>query len=580
MKGHIGWMGTWLLGAGWAVSAQAQSTKCPCDYLIKTSGTYYAKQVNAPAGSTICIQAGQYETLKFYNFAGEAGKPLTFINYGGPVVIKSTGKESALDFYNCRNIKVSGGGKPGLQYGITAQTTFQDVSAMHIHDKSTDVEVEFVEIAGAGFAGIMAKTDPSCSDSTAWRSNFTMTNVHIHDNYIHDVKGEGMYIGNSFWGTGQERTCNGVKVRLFPHNITNLHIHHNRVERTGAEGIQIGCAPDFNVHHNVVRSTGIAPFTPDQDNGIQIGGGADGQLHHNYLEDAHDIGLIIVGHLGDVTVSNNVVINSGGVAVFCDERTGSLPNRAIRFINNTFVNSGEDGFRLYNETQKNILVNNVIANINTLNSRSPYKAVSFGQNATAEQTGNTITQDVTTLRFADFAKGDFKLLKDSPLIDKGVDVSSMGVVSDLADRLRPQGVGYDVGAYEFGELLAPAVPGAEGCETTLTRIGYVTLQPGVQAPPLPPVEVITGVEESVVPIELALSPVPCPDRLQITVETGVEIRRVAIYSLAGQEVNQWRFAAREATGRCEITVTPYASGLYTIRVTTSAGTGTGRFLKQ
>lgn len=563
-----------LIYTGLGLSALAQQLPCGCDYLIKTSGVYYGKDVNPLPGSTICIQAGSYERLKFVGFTGSADKPLRFTNVGGQVVLKTTTAINPIEFSDCTYFLLSGGGQKSTTYGFRAGASLKDVTAVHINGKSSDIEIERVEVTEAGFAGFMVKADPTC-DTTTWRSNFTMKNVHIHDNYIHDTAGEGMYIGNSFWGTGQARTCSGQSIRALPHNILKLQIHHNLVERTGCEGIQVGCAPDFDVHHNVVRTAGIKPFTPDQDNGIQIGTGAGGQLHHNYLDNSQDVGLIILGHLGNLMVANNVVINSKGVAVFCDERTGSVPNVNVHFVNNTFVNSGEDAFRLYNETQKNYLINNIIANINTLNSTSPYKYVSFGQGALAEQTTNATTQDVASLKFVDQAAGNFKLAAASPLIDKGTNVANLGITSDLADLTRPQGAAYDIGAYEFTDKpTTPATPAVTGCETAI-RTNTVTLMPGVK---VPPIEVITGVEEPI-QLSLTLSPVPCTDRLVVEVSPGVEIRQLIVYTQSGRVVLNRLFKTREVTGRYEIPVSGYAAGNYLVQVMTSDNTVTRRFIK-
>lgn len=53
-------------------------------------------------------------------------------------------------------------------------------------------------------------------------------------------------------------------------------------------------------------------------------------------------------------------------------------------------------------------------------------------------------------RFVDAAADDYHLLADSPAIDAGLD---MGVTTDLEGTLRPQGSGYDIGAYEFTPAL-------------------------------------------------------------------------------------------------------------------------------
>ena len=60
-------------------------------------------------------------------------------------------------------------------------------------DLSTNFEVDHIEIANTGFAGIISKTDPVCNLSKN-RGNFTQYQSVFHDNYIHNTSGEGMYM--------------------------------------------------------------------------------------------------------------------------------------------------------------------------------------------------------------------------------------------------------------------------------------------------------------------------------------------------------------------------------------------------
>ena len=103
---------------------------------------------------------------------------------------------------------------------------------------STNFEVDHIEVSNVSFAGIMAKTDPNCDDATI-RGNFTMYDVLLHDNYVHDTRGEGFYVGNSFWD-GMERSC-GIRL---PHEIKGLKVYNNIVEDTGCtfQGWRSGCS--------------------------------------------------------------------------------------------------------------------------------------------------------------------------------------------------------------------------------------------------------------------------------------------------------------------------------------------------
>jgi hypothetical protein len=50
-------------------------------------------------------------------------------------------------------------------------------------------------------------------------------------------------------------------------------------------------------------------------------------------------------------------------------------------------------------------------------------------------------------RFVNFSAGDFHLLSSSPLVDQGTNLSIVG--NDYDGVTRPQGGGYDIGAFEY-----------------------------------------------------------------------------------------------------------------------------------
>ncbi len=104
---------------------------------------------------------------------------------------------------------LSGKGDATYTYGIKLiNSNASNGMGVTVGDLSSDCELEHIEVAKAGFAGMMVKTDPGCDPAT-WRDNFAMYKVKIHDNYIHDTGGEGLYIGNSFYGSGMTVTCDG-----------------------------------------------------------------------------------------------------------------------------------------------------------------------------------------------------------------------------------------------------------------------------------------------------------------------------------------------------------------------------------
>ena len=87
-----------------------------------------------------------------------------------------------------------------------------------------------VEIKNTGFAGIMAKTDPTCSNPKTWRTGgYILQNLNLHHNYIHDTFGEGMYIGyTGGYMVESKKVCDGEYA--FGHFLENVQIYDNIVE--------------------------------------------------------------------------------------------------------------------------------------------------------------------------------------------------------------------------------------------------------------------------------------------------------------------------------------------------------------
>ncbi len=545
-----------LLGA---VQAFGQAN-CGCGYIIRKDGNYKASQLNVQPGQTICIQAGQYTYLRLNDLQGAPGAPIRIVNCGGLVNVLSSSYTPGIQFMNCKHVVLTGSGDASLPYGFKLNNTGTTAgSVLNVTGKSSDVEIERTEVSNNNFAGIMVKTDPGC-DSSFYRGNFTMYNVKIHDNYVHDTGGEGLYIGNSFWNGGVNVTCGGQSKRVYPHEIQGLEIHHNRVERTGCEGIQYGCSPGALVHHNSVKDAGNSPFASYQDNGIQIGEGSSGLCYNNYVEDAPGGGMVILGHSGDLKLYNNVITNIGNIGIFCDNRSNSLPGTVFAMLNNTITACVNEGIKLYNENNVSTLANNVIAGV------AAGKFIVFGQGATATQFNNIKTTRTDTLGFANVAATDFRLTATSPLINQGGDVSSWGVSFDFDDAPRPAGLAYDPGAFErqsSGVQRRAAPPAAS---------------PVVSSFPAVPVELLP--DESGPELASARAyPSPCREQVTLEVPEGHRIEQVEVYRANGQSALKKNPLTREQ--RLTLEIRRLAPGSYVYQIRTQDGTlFTGRFIKQ
>ena len=389
-----------------------------------------------PAGSTICIPAGKRGPLLLKNFKGTAAKPIIIINKGGKVTISTAITASyAFKTKNCQYFKILGNGAPGITYGFNLNG---GNLGMTMDDLSSDFEITNVEVRNCGFAGIMAKTDPSCDPAT-WRGHFTMRNIILHNNYIHKTGGEGFYVGNSFYANGMSLACG----KVLPHNIVNVKIYKNIIDSTGCEGIQVGSATSgCEIYNNTVKNPGLRPFAAYQNNGIQIGEGTGGKCYNNLVKNAPGNGIIVLG-LGDNVVFNNFILNSKSYGIFADSRY--TPGPYFQFINNTIIGSVLGGIKLNSETiPMNTVINNVI-----IQSETALSIIRISRSVKLTAANNYIGKSVSTCKFVNYSSDNFHLQSSSPLINTGANALTYGVSSDYYGTKRPSGKAFDIGATEY-----------------------------------------------------------------------------------------------------------------------------------
>jgi hypothetical protein len=419
------------------------------------------------AGDVVGIAAGSRSRLVLSNIHGADGNPVIIANMGGKVRVGYDGAASAISIENCSNIKLLGDGDPAHYYGIevTRSAGGQGVQA---HGGSTRFEIAFLEIHHTHFAGIMSKDDPTCVNGAPGprnRGNFTQQNVSFHDNYIHDTGGEGLYLGNSFYDVGVAKSCGTV----YPHDITGMRVYNNITERTGHEGIQVGCAiSDCEIYNNLI----IKPSRQDeefQNNGIQINPGTTGLLYNNTIICTPNNGIGLFGR-GNNTVFNNVIVNSGAHAIFCDDRIGTIFGGFIRVHNNTIVNAGQFGFRTYDNLSVQEFRNNIVVNAAS--------GMIDPASTPVTQSNNLAQATDAGLGFVNAAAHDYRIAGASTALNTGYNVSAHGVTVDREGLTRPHGAAFDIGAFEAGALSAvitawthPSLPGASDGALTVAATG-------------------------------------------------------------------------------------------------------------
>ena len=315
-----------------------ERTEPSCDVIIGLRQNYVrAKDVNYEPGDTICLEAGKRPQQQFVGFKGTPAKPLTFINKGGRVLIGGPTSDRGLIFLDSNHFTLSGTGTSKHVYGVQVVGTTGSATGIDFKDRSDNFEVEFVKVANTGFAGIMAKSDDT-NQGVPQSQRWVMRNISIHDTYIHDTRGEGMYIGQTVTNSAS-------------HDIRGVRVYDNVVTRTRWDGFQIANAnQDVKIYNNIFHQTGLAGEEP-QNKGFQLGTNTVAQVFNNVISEANSQCAIVINtgklefrsnYLGDcganaVYITNNApqLIPPGASAVYQDNYLRKVgANRPFFFVNN------------------------------------------------------------------------------------------------------------------------------------------------------------------------------------------------------------------------------------------------------
>lgn len=281
--------------------------------------------------------------------------------------------------------------------------------------------------------------------------------------------------------------------RICPNELNPIPGHIARV------GIYAGNSQNISIQNNVIHDIGH----------LRVGQNGCTQAEWSGIENL-DHGIYVKQSKG-IVITNNVVYRNlvgwgvhfhGGVSDFVEDalianntfaeanpsRQGfvilSINVKNVRVVNNLFYKPNKVGVDLYsNRTYQNtVLENNLIDGgttyqwrsgaVSGLTSRNNFENVSAGL-----KNPNGL---------------DFSLNSNSQAINNGVTLSEVKCSIDAVPR--PQGAGYDIGAYEFGGTSNPSQCGSGTPTVTNTNTPTVSPNPSATntATPIPTVTQPTG----------------------------------------------------------------------------------------
>jgi hypothetical protein len=433
---------------------------CGCTTTLKTAadGGIYANGSTSKPGDKVCIAAGTYKYINLSNFNGTASNPITIVNCGGQVVV--TGYTYGFSVTSSSFFRLTGTGTAGVNYGFKVDGVSQYTpSGLGLSRKSTDFEIDHLEFTKCD-VGVICKTNPTC-DSETWDAAFSMRNLSFHDLYLHDINGEGFYVGHTSHTVAL--TCNGQSITVKPQRILGLKIYNCRVDGTGWDGIQVANSPEnAQIYNNTVNNFGTRNQAAQQA-GILMGGLSNGNVYNNSISNGTGNGIQVLG-VGLIKVYNNVVVNTGGNnvvsaskdGIFIDDRPAAgYPALYVSVCNNTVISPKRSAIRMEN-TNKTIVSMNEFRNNLMGASGEPsasFQGVVVRNNAANTTVGNVYLQSANDIKFA--GANDYHLTASSPAVDAGVAVNTLGILTDKDGANRSQGLKSDAGAYEYSGTVTP-----------------------------------------------------------------------------------------------------------------------------
>jgi parallel beta-helix repeat protein len=400
------------------------------------------------AGDSTTVLAGNYSERVQVTRSGSPGAPVTY-RAEGTVTMK--GFTVKADY-----IAISG-------FDITdTDDVWNNGWGIFVEGSYCDIERNYVHFATRG--GIIIWASPGDGSET---SHCIVKNNRLYRNAMAGIQVYGrdnLIEGNEIWGTIQYHPkwanppdwvdADGIRFFGAGHIIRKNYIHD----------IKYGIPENVNPHIDCFQTWGDTDHEAaqniivEQNLCINLQVQTSGETGQGFmLEQAIDL-----------TIRNNIIQAYRGV--------NSVGSRNLTIVNNTFTGDlslttaySPMGIKL-GTTPDTIIKNNIFydlpATIIQIGDTVSRQGLDIGYNCVYRSDGRTLEgspypHDLWNVdpMFVDALANNFHLRPDSPAIDAGQSLAS--VVDDFDDNPRPQGAGYDIGAYELpvsGKVATPTQP--------------------------------------------------------------------------------------------------------------------------
>jgi parallel beta-helix repeat protein len=301
---------------------------------------------------------------------------------------------------------------------------------------------------------------------TGWSDRFGALingdNIEVIDNEFFDMKASAI---QGLWGEHNSSSITIANNTIYHSQMgitvygTNWIVENNEIERLfmyegGDCDYMRFFGEDHIIHNNYMHGTDFSEVGSAHVDCFQTFDN-NGEHVHNILVEGNTCFVFHQGFMGEasfhensshVTFRNNVFAHGGAWGIDVHQ----IDNVMVE--NNTFYDIQYHGAGFRNNSLNNVVVNNIFYNTGTSYWASDGATLSGDHNLIFEsndpgQIGPNDILGVDPL-LIDPGHNDFHLGENSPAIDAGQTLAD--VTRDLEGTPRPQGGGYDIGAYEFG----------------------------------------------------------------------------------------------------------------------------------
>lgn len=431
-------------------TATLPSTQSGATYYVSASGndaspgnetnpwrTIQKAANTASKGDTVIVLAGSYPERVMVSRSGEAGAPITFQAQGTVVTYGFTVTSNYISIRGFEITNTPNDSRNG--WGIWVNGSGCLLENNYVHDATRGGIVLFVI---PGKETVMH--DCIVRNNRLYRNAFTGIEVHGRNNLVE---------GNEIWGTIQYHPSWLNPPNWVDADGMRFHGSGHIIRRNNIHDIHYGIPENRAPHIDCFQTFSDGSYHEAASNII---------FEQNICLNMQSQSSQAVGKAFMIEDANGLVIRNNILQAY--RVLQAIDSNSLQIVNNIFTNrlgmttAHFPSMITLNNTPNSLIKNNSffepLSHVIYFENSAAQQGVNIGNNNAYRSDGKNVQgtaypNDLWNVNplFVNAAGGDFHLQAGSPLIDRGVALSM--VPSDYDGKARPQGSGYDIGAFEW-----------------------------------------------------------------------------------------------------------------------------------